>query len=169
MNRFDKAISALSNAYTNNTLFKGNCISCAVGNIICDANDLTIHKEISGNRCGYNIDVSNGTICDWEDLFCTTSGLQTISNGSNIETTRLNVIVKQLSKTGYSIKELAMIEETFENNTNISHHIVLSYTDTEVRSDTYTGLMAVVDTLCDIEEKTDEQRTGVKELFKYTA
>lgn len=44
--RFDKATDALYEAFFNGTLAKGTCTACAIGNIICRAQDLGYHVFI---------------------------------------------------------------------------------------------------------------------------
>ncbi len=71
-----------------------------------------------------------------------------------------------MESTGYSIYELQRIEKAFEMNTKMSGRDQMFYSDTEITEDKFSGLMAVLDVLFDIEGITGEQTISeYKEMF----
>lgn len=134
--RFKRAYDLLVKAYFEGTLNAGDCSACAVGNI-----------------CGSP---------DWRRLFYTSSGLQRYTPNSNIVP---QGYVDGLEKsTGYSIKELAKIEYTFETNTKIKKDFFWGYiiiengsaikcdaTEQEILADQFNGLKAVVELMMQLD------------------
>jgi hypothetical protein len=119
--RFEKAYNALYNAFMNDTLAKGSCCACAVGNIVADAMGGNVYKEKS--RFEYGCNVMN---LWWAAMFMTTDC------GQSITTTRQNPYVTDYRKriknlTGYTWKELAKVERVFEQNTKINHFRYCEY------------------------------------------
>ena len=88
--RFNNALSALIKGFFNETLKKGTCYACAVGNIIAYCNNISV-KE-------FEIDINKK---DWYNtiMYGTTNGH------------------KQISSTGYSIKEIKDLQQDIETNT----------------------------------------------------
>jgi hypothetical protein len=67
--RFEKAYNALYNAFMNDTLAKGTCIACAVGNIVADAMGAKVYKQKELGIILFRCDYVNFW---WNDLFFTT-------------------------------------------------------------------------------------------------
>lgn len=138
--RTQKTIDIFLDALNNGELMKGNCNYCAVGNICA------------------SVDKENRAI--WSDLFFTSSdtGLPVFNTGSLGEQQRARELI---SKTGYTEKELMLIEYRFETNTNIHGLAYAFHSKEEVRQDQLKGLTAVVNLLLEWDESKEE----VKEVF----
>jgi len=148
-NRFDEAIKALVKGYFEESLIRGSCAACAVGNIIANAmnEDIIVTKGVTGSvkdygtwKGGFNILESWFTVFGSRGMF----GEQYI-----LESNYRGVPREQIDSTGYSYKELARVEKAFESK----------------GEDMFTGLMAVVDVLCEIEGKSQEEAKEYKEMF----
>ena len=155
--RFEKAYNALYNAFMNDTLAKGTCAACAVGNIVADVMGGKVKKVGIGLfRC----DTDNEW---WKKLFITGSYVQTIFNLKD------NGSVKHYRKkifdlTGYRWHELAQVEYAFEKNTRIKNTAYDEYTEQEIMEDQFNGLMAVMDVLIKLDEVAEGQK--YKDTFK---
>jgi len=160
--RFTRAIKALLNSFLKETLAKGNCAACAVGNIIAHVHDAKVLKT-EGRTIAV---LSNGlefNNSNWKYVFATfgNPGRQYI-NSSYYK----GGIKNMIDKTGYSYLELAQVEKAFELNTKI-HNSDYKYNSKEnIIQDQYNGLMAVVDVLCEI-EGLNEEKENFKKLFNY--
>jgi len=139
MKRFDRAIKGLVKGYMKNTLATKTCICCAVGNIIAECNNYIIDKENENwlTKEGLN------KYPEWGNVF-TTFYIQSI-NEDNYK----GEAKEQIESTGYTWKELAQVEFTFE----------------KTQGDMFTKLMAVVEVLCNIEGFNDEVAKETKKLF----
>jgi len=140
--QFDKTIKILVNAYLNNTLVHNNCCACAVGNII--AANLKIKYDQDLKWIGRQL--------AWSTVF--------VTKRSKIEQTQCpwaynGNAKEQIDATGYSWQKLALLEAAFER-------APLGKTSEERM---FNGLMAVVDTLCQIHEMAEEVKQATKELF----
>ncbi len=150
--RFNKAIDALYNAFFNETLVKGSCHACAVGNIVVNAQGGTY----TGTASTIRSNVANAT--EWSSLFVTCDKEQEI----NIE--KYPEKAKRLQElTGYSAKELAMVEYAFECATEIMGSRYPISSKQEILEDQYKGLCAVFDVLLELE---GIQNDGHKEKLK---
>mgnify|MGYP006934460425 CR=1 FL=1 len=131
--RFNQAFDKLVAAFFNETLSKGDCDRCAVGNIV-------------GNN-------------KWSDVFLSTNGKQFHKYlkypYSNIVQRGIDAILA----TGYSVEEMARIEFAFEQNTNYQSTELIygKITRDEFIQDQFNGLCAVVELLCEFEGITDAQ------------
>jgi hypothetical protein len=133
MNRFESAISKLVKAFHNGTLEKWSCTACGVGTICDGRGDWSLVIER---------DILDGQIINMERYVeRTTCGQDPTAYYPK----------SVIDATSYSITELARIEEAFESNTKIMGYRYSKYSQSEIMQDQYTGLMAVVDVLCDIE------------------
>lgn len=157
--RFNNAIDALVYAFFNDTLAKGDCKFCAVGNICAAAYgvkpDLSAkwQKPIIGEYKDNPFHYDDWSDIVWQDIFSAPS-----------ERERAEVMI---GATGYSANELWLIEEAFEDNTKILIQMYSSKAKSEIMQDQYNGLMAVVDVLCEIEGIEDP--TEYKQLFQFDA
>lgn len=135
--RFNRALKVLVQAFFNDTLAKGDCTKCAVGNM-----------------CG-----GEGV---WTNVFFTPSdGTQRIYEDHYAGRAK-----EVIELTGYSWKQLAKIEFSFETNTRIGGNAYGRFTKQEIMEDQYRGLMAVVEVLCEIEGL---DCTPYKEAFAYNS
>ena len=131
--RFLNAIEALYDGFFNDTLSKGNCYSCAIGNIVAKA-------------FGYNIYHNNNDMLVWDrnkmpywaDVFTTHDGVQLFMSA---KTKKIKRGKKQIKKTGYKVRQLAKLEYAFETASKSENEI----------ENLHNGLMAVVPVLCEIE------------------
>lgn len=156
--RFEKAYNALYKAFMNDTLAKGSCAACAVGNIVADAMGAKVYKLSS--RFEYGCDVHNSW---WSVMFMTNQHgqrINTVKQDSRVIVYRHRI--KEL--TGYTWKELAEVERVFEQNTKISHVEYSNYSEKEIMEDQFNGLMAVMDVL--IEFDNIEEGNKCKETFR---
>lgn len=160
--RFEKAYNALYNAFMNDTLAKGTCTACAVGNIVADAMGAEVYsQEDDMNSITFHCSNDNHW---WQKMFVTDSHGQTItkiSEDSKVKQLRKNI----LNLTGYTWRELAKVEKAFEENTEILFNDYLESTPQQIMEDQFNGLMAVMDVLI----KLDEVKEGnsYKETFKH--
>lgn len=142
-NRFNQAIDKLVTAFFNETLMKGECDKCAVGNIV-------------GNRY-------------WSDVFLTSLGLQRKKNLNVANSEIVRRGVDHIRKTGYSVDEMARIEFTFEQNTTYTTKCLeeAEISRDDLIQDQFNGLCAVVELLCEMEGITDAQH--YKNIFRQKA
>ena len=158
--RFEKAYNALYNAFMNDTLAKGTCTACAVGNIVADAMGAKVYSQEDMNSIRFHCSNDNYW---WGEMFVTYSDGQRITKISeNSEVKKLRK--KILNLTGYTWRELAKVEKAFEENTEIPFEKYNHYTPEQIMEDQFNGLMAVMDVLI----KLDEVKEGnsYKETFK---
>lgn len=137
--RLNNAIKALIQGFFDETLIKGDCHYCAVGNIL------------------------NGSP-EWSVLFYTNSaGIQVLDRvGCSFEQRVEAVTLCSLS--GYHPKALAEVEFVFETTTKIHHDDYHQFSKEAIVQDQYNGLMAVVEVLCEIEGIDTKE---YKEEFEY--
>ncbi len=158
--RFKNAMKALIGAFFEGTLAKGTCRACAVSNIV--ANSYGIKARLDRSVVCEGIDVS-----EWNSLFITmekTDGtsVQEIRNGDKDS---IYLALKLIEKSGYSEKELALIEFIFENNAILRFEDYPKYTKNKLMEDQYKGLCSVVDVLCQLEGYDSQE---YKKMFEYT-
>lgn len=156
--RFEKAYNALYNGFMNDTLAKGSCKACAVGNIIADAMG---GKVVIDNRFNHIFEIR----CDvdsafWSDVFYTADGEQIIDSSHSNQYRKKRI--KKL--TGYSWKEMAKIEHAFETNSTISYVQYNGYTPEQIMEDQFNGLMAVMDVMIELDNVKEGNQ--YKETFK---
>jgi hypothetical protein len=145
---FEKTVGILVKAYQNDTLMHGNCMACAVGNIvaanlgICD-----IQSRIEWYKKAVDVpDPCTG----WPSVFMT--GLNSKRQRIDLEAILRDEAAKlQIESTGYTWKELAKIEYAFETAPK----------GNSVDEWMFNGLLAVYDVLCEIHEVSkDEVKSG---------
>lgn len=152
--RFEKAYNALYNAFMNDTLAKGTCIACAVGNIVADAMGAKVYKQKELGIILFRCDYVNFW---WNDLFFTTQcGQRIIKISENNKVKQLRK--KILNLTGYTWRELAKVEKAFEENTEIPFDKYNHHTSKKVMEDQFKGLMAVMDVLIELDEVKEGEK-----------
>jgi hypothetical protein len=151
--RFEKAYNSLYNAFMNDTLAKGTCVACAVGNILADA----LGGKISKKGYEFACSISNTW---WNTFFITVDNEQTIFDDNN----DIPAYGRLKDLTGYSVEELAKIEFAFETNTKIRFINYPFVTEERIMEDQFRGLMAVMDVM--IELDNIEEGRKYKETFK---
>lgn len=143
---FNKTISILVNAYQKDVLDYYDCKACAVGNIV------------AANK-GYGLKKVNGSIrCDNED-YCG-DWADAIELGCGRPENNLlglsNVTFEEIERTGYTIPELAKVEEAFAIGCDLGDGR---------NQNQFQGLMKVVDYLMTIHEANEAEIKEAKELF----
>ncbi len=150
--RFNKAYNALINAYHNDTLAKGTCLACAVGNIIADARNIKLEKNSSERVMPISnnideLDIKVQAISFWSRAFMTdSSGNQTIFSN-----TISSSVFKEL--TGYTGYELSKIENVFEKNAKLFYGDYFRHTQKEILEDQFNGLSAVIDVMLELDNE----------------
>jgi hypothetical protein len=159
--RIQKAIDVFLDSLNNGTLVAGNCSACAVGNLVADA--FGIEYYVSGtsvtysNYCSIHINGESPTV--WSNFFC--NGKE--RENDNLEQIKaMDIICKQ---TGFTLKELAAIEKTFESTCGAINnpHEEVSPTKVHIK-----GLAAVVElmmTFDDVQESVEEVFTSKAEAI----
>ncbi len=122
--RFNNAMKALIKGFFDETLMKGDCSACAVGNIL------------------------NGSYI-WNRLFYTNKYGIKERKPSSTET--IVEAIDLCRSSGYSVGDLMKVEYAFETNTVIDGILYSNRGKQEIVQDQYNGLMAVVEVLCEIE------------------
>ena len=157
--RIENAIDIFLDAINDGTLAKGNCCACAVGNLVAKGMGVKVLPK-SETYPFFKVDNPKFDNSEWSSLFSTTGdGIQLRQNFSDKRFK--GVIERTVSKTEFSVEELADIEYIFETNTKMHHINYDAYSKEEIRADQIKGLEAVVKLML----KFDEQPDDVKEVF----
>lgn len=137
---YNKTVDILVQAYFNDTLKHGNCYACAVGNMVAANKSYKYYQGIWVEAFSW-----------WDNVFSTDSdcGIQTIEINNYTGEAK-----EQIDSTGYSVRELAKIERSFETAPR-------GNSDDEWM---FNGLMAVIDVLDKIHENTDAELTNTTKL-----
>lgn len=151
MNRpelYKKTVDILYKAYFDDTLERGNCYACAVGNII--AANLGREYEVGNGRSRQRLFWSGFLpyASDWVERAADTripNWFKLIYHEDNYDHEQAMLEIKS---TGYSISEVRKIEQTFESAPTRWE----GYT---VEEEMFNGLSAVLDALAQIHEVTD--------------
>ena len=129
--RLERALKALKKAYNNGKLEANHCKKCAVGTIVAS------YGTFGGNGGEWYIAVSCPEHCSSE--------------------TSLN----QIKATGYTLKQLTLIEERFESASLVEY-------GNDSNSTVYNeakGLIAVIKVLCKIDRIPAEERDQIIKDF----
>jgi hypothetical protein len=161
-NRFNNAVAALVKGFFNETLAKGTCTACAVGNIVAHSNNIKIVED------EFMFDVEQdeiGITSSWSNIFCSEFNFTLGEIKQNVYPENYQGISKiSVDSTGYTWQELALIEIAFEKATKIIWTGYCFKNKKEVLEDQYNGLMAVIDVLCEIEGVPSKE---YKNMFSY--
>ena len=147
--RVENAIDIFLDAISNNTLAKGTCAACAVGNLCA---------KVIGHTPTLNTDWQPNNI--WARLFMTSRKSQQDMRVFNTPED-IKEAEELISKTEFTEEELAKIEYAFETNTQIDYVLYGNYTPEELREDQIKGLEAVVKVMLSF----DGSKEKVKEVF----
>jgi len=156
--RTQNAINVFLDAINNNTLAKGSCTACAVGNLIANSMGAEIRVVSS-----YDF-VCNQRNNFWSKLFMTFQNYQVLDYKTNPNILeKLTIKQKEIiENTGFSLDELAQIEYAFERNTIISFVRYSEYSKEQIKQDQLKGLTAVVNLLLEMDKDVE---TNVDEVF----
>ncbi len=144
--RIQKAIDIFLDAINNGTLAKGTCAACAVGNLV--GYEMDIKPEIVPTFLNGKTPRPN---THWMSVI-RSCGEPTFSREEG---------KRQCDLTDFSIEELNLIEQAFENNTTIMYFNYDRYTKEEIRADQIKGLEAVIKVMLEF----DGQKDDVKKVF----
>lgn len=136
------AIDIFLDAINQNKLGKGQCVTCAVGNLV---------RHYNGKE-----DVR------WKSLFITAAGKQHI----RIEGFKhlVNKGLSSIEKVPFTENELAQIEFAFETNTKILMNNYCHHSKEEVRADQIKGLTAVIEVMKGFKPQ-ENQNLNIQEMF----
>lgn len=145
---FEKTVGILDRAYMNNTLRRGNCSACAVGNLVAHG----MGMKVALSRPGYFINKLSVDFVPskWDCVFITSFGRQSFHHGNYFGDAK-----KQIDSTGYTPFELAKIEFAFESSDR----------GCSQNEGMLNGLLAVYDVLCEIHEVDAKDVPNGKEVF----
>lgn len=142
LKKFNHTVNVLLKAYLNDTLERGNCYACAVGNLVAEA--------LGTKVCPVLRTWENNELTFWDNVFMTYIHHQEIIPENYRDSAK-----EQIDATGYTWQQLAKIEFAFETGCRGSSE------DDKM----FNGLMAVVDVLAEIHEIDLETVKETKELF----
>jgi hypothetical protein len=146
---FNRTIGILAKAYMNGTLRYVYCTACAVGNLVAAANDIKLVKnEFDEIQC------IGGDSGSWICLIDFGRGVST-DNYSYFQDE-----IEKCEKTGYSISELALIEERFYKARYAERPWNCISNDPN-----FNGLMGIVDLLSGIHCATEIECSEAKGVF----
>jgi len=156
--RVKRAIDIFLEALKTNTLVKGDCRACAVGNLIADSMGakITVHNELDHYR-KLKIDCTEDNAF-WGDIFSTSNGYQDFSAGL----CSAGLFTGMVFGTEFSLDELMKIEFAFETNTEIN---ASDYPDNDygvILLDQINGLEAVIKVMLGFSNDT---KTNIREVF----
>jgi len=152
---FEKSIGILVNAYMNDTLVKMNCFGCAVGNLIATNMGIKMIKILPLKyKSDYLAWEGYRNYNDFRENYLTGNGMcdkdiwmNAIQWGTADKSKVTPKMQKHIDSTGYTLEELALIEDCFEKS-----------------DDVFEGLMNVVELLCKLHE-CEEELNNKKLLF----
>lgn len=154
---FDHTISILVQAYLNDTLAHKLCTACAVGNLIGDA--MGTKQVVSDYTSCTEFDCwkyENGEYAHWYRVLCDEPVLDEA----------YEIGLRQIKSTGYSVEEIKMIENAFEEapgDPGAGRGMFRGRcTDPNWM---FNGLMAVVEVLAEIHGVDLTQKESAKMLF----
>jgi len=150
--RISKSIDIFLDAVNNNTLAKGSCITCAVGNLV--AHGLNGEVTYDSSRKIFSCSVDNTS---WSRAFFTNEFNQEVNDDGFFN---INVI-KNVEATDFTTEELMAIEYAFETNTLIHFANYHNCKLEDIRKDQIRGLEAVINVMMDF----DDVNADVKEVF----
>lgn len=164
---YHKTVGILVAAYFNDTLIHGSCYACAVGNLV--AANMGLGYKRSGHQSIFKkliwVDGSNELPYPGDNPGAKGWGSVLSTNFGKDQTIDLDdyrgLAKEQIDSTGYSVYELAQIENAFENASQCGSD--------EDRM--FNGLISVVEALDQIHENTDAQvkEESKKRFVKVTA
>lgn len=153
--KFNHTVQVLVQAYLNDTLEKGNCQACAVGNLIAHAAGAVYVRKPDHYRGKMELE-AQPRVVDWLVAICTgDNSTQEIDKSKYLNQPDVKAA---FDSTGYSFEQLARIEYAFESNNGHNQW----GTDAERE---FAGLMGVVDVLVEIHGLALSTATQAKALF----
>ena len=159
--RIQRAIDIFLDAINKQTLAKGTCSACAVGNLVAHGMGYSI--ELPEDECGSYEWRKQGSYKSpkWGAYFTTCDGIQTVYPLSDLLESSVTTMIEEIESTEFSAEELMKIEYAFETNTEIHWDDYVEHTNEEIRADQIRGLEAVVRVMLRFDEQTD----NVQEIF----
>jgi len=156
MNRkdiFDRSIAVLVKAYQDNTLQAVNCYACAVGNLVAAQAGVKYiqHPDVEDEYFKWDTKIEP----DWFDAMCATR-----DGGDWLDKEQFTRGCVQIATTGYTMKEVILIEDAFENTYS-------SYSKHDGHDPMFEAMMGVYKVLCEIHE-IDKPSKGEEVFVKPT-
>lgn len=157
--RIQKAIDIFLDAVNGETLAKGTCTACAVGNLVAAGLGGTIQYDSEYQRL----------CCDkpndaWRIAFMTNP-----YNGSQ-ERNKLAEqhpsVMANVEATDFSVNELSAIEYTFETNTRILYEDYPRFSSDEIKADQIKGLSAVIEVMKTFDDQVFSVQTEFVDKLK---
>ena len=139
---FNRTHAILTEAYLNDTLQHGNYCGCAVGNLVAADQNCRPYKTPFGVKW------EEGSGSAWFAVV-----VSRVPHTKELE--RLGY--EQVASTGYSVEELQLIEEAFEDGA----HEAMAH----LKEPQFAGLCAVFETLSHIHEMHVDDRSELNSLF----
>jgi hypothetical protein len=157
--RVQKAIDIFLDAINDGTLAKGNCVACAVGNLVAYGlgGKITRIKDDVGD-VALGCDVDN---VSWSIAFSTGLLDQNVHHCFFED----EKVLSNIAATDFSLEELMAIEFAFEINTEIRFRFYANYTPEQIRADQIKGLEAVVKVMLSFDSDKEVQDAEVYECF----
>lgn len=124
--RFERNTGILARAWLDGTLREGSCTKCAVGNMIAGNMGYKVTDALFWKESGHTV---------WPRWLPLIMGY-TMQHSEKVRA------LAQIASTGYGLKEVALIEETFEGSVREHRD---RFPDSPREEATFKGLMDVVD------------------------
>jgi hypothetical protein len=153
---FEKSIDILVKAYLNNTLKHGDCSACAVGNLLGCSDWKHLFLTVDSGEDFRQLIAGDGQFIASSIIhgFRVLPLDMTVIEVIEVIQHRLDKASKAIEASGYTVEQLARIENTFE---------LAKGNDEEERM--LNGLMAVVDVLAEIHGMDFQKKQEAKEMF----
>jgi len=146
---FDNTVDILVKAYLNNTLKHGDCTACAVGNILGRRSQW---NRLFVTPCDGPVILPQKFAGEGELLY---GVITSIKIESEFDRQLLSESLELISESGYTVQELAMVENAFESAPRGKNQDEWMFN----------GLMNVVDTLAIIHNIDLSSKEEAKKLF----
>ena len=170
--RFTQTVNLLLDAINNNTLVRGNCNACAVGNMIAHFAGIKLEymglktveeyffislsgRGTNGNPIPNIMSTPDVKHFRWNYYFETGETREGLVQERNTREEvimiygkeRADEVLKLILDTGYTVDELAQIEFAFESNSKIPYIEYQKKSQKEIKQDQIKGLSAVIELL----------------------
>jgi hypothetical protein len=149
---FENSVSVLVKAYLNETLTHGDCLACAVGNLVSAA----CNYDPIDHLFASTFDIDGGYKGKgWAAVFCTIGDTDDDKRQYIRQSSYTGEAKEQIDATGYTWQQLAKIEKAFE----------LAPKGKNDDEWMFNGLMSVVDVLAEIHNVDLTTKESAKLLF----
>jgi hypothetical protein len=153
--KFDETVAILVKAYLDDTLLHGDCVACAVGNIVAAKKNLAIIRDPEHGDLVW----SNLQRPVWFDIMV----MGKVYERRLIDDNMYEQSMREINYTGYTAEELARIEFAFETADADPEADFFAPDNDPIWM--FNGLMAVVDVLAEIHGIDLTTKEESKKLF----